>query len=299
MTAITAFFASQPMFAQFFTIAAGYLLGAVSVKGLALGSGAVLFVGLAVLLFLYGIGIAYGAQFFRGLSTAAGLKANLAAAIAVVTALVLAQGAAWLVPAIDQPHALGAFAGAGTSTAALQAALAVLGAGPATAYSVAYPVGVAVPILLLALYNAWRKPQSAPRIAPTLHMEEVDVTEFNVVGMTLAEAAQRLPAGIAIAAIRRGHHNLLPAGTMALARGDVLLVTGADAHLLHDVAARFGPVHPGAMVHDRSDLDYERFFVSSPKVAGRRLAAVVLALAPGMKARILHLHLHLHLRRCW
>jgi putative transport protein len=48
MTAITAFFTSQPMFALFFTIAAGYLLGAVSVKGLALGSGAVLFVGLAV-----------------------------------------------------------------------------------------------------------------------------------------------------------------------------------------------------------------------------------------------------------
>jgi hypothetical protein len=92
---------------------------------------------------------------------------------------------------------------------------------------VAYPVGVAVPILLLALYNAWRKPQSAPGIAPTLHMEEVDVTEFNVLGMTLAEAARRLPAGIAIAAIRRGHHNLVPAGTMALARGDVLLVTGA------------------------------------------------------------------------
>jgi putative transport protein len=51
----------------------------------------------------------------------------------VVTALALAQGAAWLVPAIDQPHALGVFAGAGTSTAALQAALAVFGARPATA----------------------------------------------------------------------------------------------------------------------------------------------------------------------
>ena len=46
MTAITTFFSHQPMFALFFTIAAGYLLGAVSVKGLSLGSGAVLFVGL-------------------------------------------------------------------------------------------------------------------------------------------------------------------------------------------------------------------------------------------------------------
>ena len=40
MTVITTFFSHQPMFALFFTIAAGYLLGAVSVKGLSLGSGA-------------------------------------------------------------------------------------------------------------------------------------------------------------------------------------------------------------------------------------------------------------------
>ena len=33
MTAITTFFSHQPMFALFFTIAAGYLLGPVSVKG--------------------------------------------------------------------------------------------------------------------------------------------------------------------------------------------------------------------------------------------------------------------------
>ena len=305
MTAIIAFVTSQPLFALFFTIAVGYLLGAVSVKGLALGSGAVLFVGLAVgaaapglvipamlgnlglLLFLYGIGIAYGAQFFRGLTTSAGLKANLAAVIAVATALALTLGAAWLIPAIDVPHALGAFAGAGTSTAALQAALAVFGASPATAYSVAYPVGVAVPILLLALYNAWCKPAVAAPASTMLHLEEVDVTEFNVLGMALAEAARRLPAGIAIVAIRRGGHNLVADDAICLARGDVLLVTGTDLPVLHDVAARFGPAHPGGMVHDRSELDYERFFVSSPAMAGQALAAVQLPMA--LNARILHL----------
>ncbi len=305
MTAISAFLTSQPLLALFFTIAAGYLLGAASVKGLALGSGAVLFVGLAVgalapklvlppmlgnlglLLFLYGVGIAYGAQFFQGLSTAAGLKANLAALIAVATALALAIAAARWVPGIDLPHALGAFAGAGTSTAALQAALAVFGSAPATGYSMAYPIGVAVPILLLGLFNAVFKPQLPARAASALHLEEIDVTEFCVIGMTLAEAARNLPSGISIVALRRGHHNIVADDTMRLERDDVLLVAGTDSAVLHDVATRFGPRHPGRIVSDRSDLDYTRFFVSSAQVAGTRLAD--LRLPAELKARVLHL----------
>jgi len=305
MTDITTFFTTQPMFALFFTIAAGYLLGALSVKGLSLGSGAVLFVGLAVgalapslvlpgmlgnlglLLFLYGVGIAYGGQFFRGLTTLDGIKANLAALLAVVVALGLTIGAASLLPFIGLPEALGAFAGAGTSTAALQAVLAVFGTSAATGYSVAYPVGVAVPILLLGLYNAVFKPNSAAAASSSLHLEEIDVAEFAVLGMTLAEAAVRLPGGIAIVAIRRGGHNLVADAALRLERGDVLLVAGNEQSLLHDVATRFGPPHPGGMLHDRSDLDYERFFVSVASMAGMPLGG--LTLPPELNARILHL----------
>jgi putative transport protein len=305
MTEISAFLASQPLLALFLTIAIGYLLGAVSVKGLSLGSGAVLFVGLAVgaaspklmlpglignlglLLFLYGVGIAYGAQFFRGLTTAEGMKANLAALIAVGAALGLTLAAAHWLPGIDLPHALGAFAGAGTSTAALQAALAVFGTAPATGYSMAYPIGVAVPILLLGLYNAWRKPRLSTVTPAALHVEEIEVTEFYVIGMTLAAAARSLPPGISIVAIRRGHHNLVAEDSMCLERDDVLLVAGNDSALLHDVATRFGPAHPGRMVHDRKDLDYERFFISSPAVAGLQLGQ--LHIPKELQARILHL----------
>ena len=92
MTAITNFLSAQPLFALFATIALGYAVGAVSVKGLSLGAGAVLFVGLAMgavapqsalpgvfgsfglLLFLYGVGISYGAQFFQGLTSPLGLR---------------------------------------------------------------------------------------------------------------------------------------------------------------------------------------------------------------------------------
>ncbi|MET0322801.1 MAG: TrkA C-terminal domain-containing protein [Duganella sp.] len=305
MTAISTFLASQPLLALFLTIAVGYVLGAVTVKGLSLGSGAVLFVGLAVgaaaptlvlpplmgnlglLLFLYGVGIAYGAQFFRGLSTADGVKANLAALVAVGAALALTLAAARWLPAIDLPHALGAYAGAGTSTAALQAALSVFGPAPATAYSMAYPVGVAVPIVILGIYNAWRKPQLSTATTSKLHTEEVALTEFYVIGMTLAEAARNLPTGISIMAVRRGQHNLVADDAIRLERDDVLLVAGTAPEVLHDVATRFGPAHPGSVLNDRSDLDYERFFISSAQVAGKQLAQ--LQLPPALQARILHL----------
>ncbi|WBS00090.1 YidE/YbjL duplication [Pseudoduganella sp. SL102] len=299
------FLTGQPLLTLFLVIAAGYLLGAVTVKGFSLGAGAVLFVGLAVgaavpnlslppllgnlglLLFLYGVGIAYGSQFWRGLTSAEGVKANLAAVVAVGCALALTLLMVRWSSALGLGEALGAFAGAGTSTAALQAALADFGSAPATGYSVAYPLGVAVPILILGLYNALRKPTIAQGSAAALHIEEIDVDEFSVLNTTLGEAGSRLPAGITIAAIRRGHRNLVADDAMRIEHGDVLLLTGIDPKVLHDAATRFGRAHPGRMMRDRSDLDYERFFISNPALIGRVIAS--LALPPELNARILHL----------
>ena len=59
-------------------------------------------------------------------------------------------------------HALGLFAGSGTSTATLQAALAALGSDDAAVgNSVAYPFGVAGPILLMYITFALVKPKIA------------------------------------------------------------------------------------------------------------------------------------------
>ena len=80
----------QPLAALFLTIAIGYLVGEINIKGFSLGVGAVLFVALAVgwfapksapapmvgtiglALFLYAVGVQYGKQFFLGLTSAAG-----------------------------------------------------------------------------------------------------------------------------------------------------------------------------------------------------------------------------------
>ena len=90
--------------ALFLTIAIGYLVGEINIKGFSLGVGAVLFVALAVgwfapksapapmvgtiglALFLYAVGVQYGKQFVLGLTSAAGQKANLIALIGVLLA---------------------------------------------------------------------------------------------------------------------------------------------------------------------------------------------------------------------
>ncbi len=172
---------TQPLFTLFLTVALGYLVGEISIKGFSLGSGAVLFVGLAVggfapkaappallgtlglLLFLYGVGIQYGAQFFKGLTSAEGLKANAAAALGVIGAGMVSLA---LLPlfGVKLDAALGLFAGSGTSTATLQAIIAALQSdGAAVGYSVAYPFGVAVPILCIYALNAGSSRRSSSR----------------------------------------------------------------------------------------------------------------------------------------
>src|SRR3954464_1851651 len=93
---------TQPILAAFLAIGLGYLVGQISIGGFSLGVGAVLFVGLAIgtvapkaqivgpfaltglVMFLYGIGILYGRQFFEGMSGAAGRKYNFLALVGVI-----------------------------------------------------------------------------------------------------------------------------------------------------------------------------------------------------------------------
>jgi putative transport protein len=100
-----------------------------------------------LIMFLYGIGILYGRQFFEGMTGAAGIKYNLLALVAVIAGLAVALmlGQSF---GIKIGHTLGMYAGSMTSTATLQAALDVMGnKDPSIGYSIAYPFGVIGPIL--------------------------------------------------------------------------------------------------------------------------------------------------------
>src|SRR6516164_1351647 len=101
---------TQPILTAFLAIGLGYLVGQISIGSFSLGVGAVLFVGLALgafapkaqitgpigliglIMFLYGVGILYGRQFFEGMTGAAGRKYNFLAFVGVIAGLVVALG---------------------------------------------------------------------------------------------------------------------------------------------------------------------------------------------------------------
>ena len=277
---------TQPLFALFLTIALGYLVGEINIKGFSLGSGAVLFVGLAIggfapkaappallgtlglLLFLYGVGIQYGAQFFRGLTSREGLKANAAATLGVIGAGGVSLA---LVPmaGIQVDQTLGLFAGSGTSTATLQAIIAALKSeGAAVGYSVAYPFGVAGPILCIYALNAWLKPKIEQPAAQQIETAEIALRNTAFLGVRFPELVARLPPGVVIAAVRRGGHNRLPSDNLVLNADDVLLATATDLAALQQSVALFGELQPGRIASDRQDLDYVRVFASKHSVVG-------------------------------
>jgi putative transport protein len=284
----------QPLMALFLTIAVGYGLGEISLRGFSLGVGAVLFVALGVgwfspkatppamfgtfglALFLYAVGLQCGKPFFLGLKSPAGLRANLIALIGVacsgaVTLLILKVLHVGIGPA------LGLFAGAGTSTPALQAAIATLGQDdPAVGYSVAYPFGVAGPILILSLGFIILKPRIEPPSTAGLELVEIALRRPEHLGRRLGELAAALPAGVRIVALRREGRNRPASSDLVLAEHDVLLAAASARADLDRALRDLGEEAPGRMIHDRRDVDYLRVFASRPTVVGRALGDLVL-----------------------
>jgi len=185
---------TQPILAAFLAIGLGYLVGQINIGGFSLGVGAVLFVGLAIgafapkaqivgpigltglIMFLYGIGILYGRQFFEGMMGSEGRKYNLLAFIACIVGLFVALGLGQLY-GVNIGHTLGIYAGSMTSTATLQAALDVMhNKEPSIGYSVAYPFGVIGPILCIYFMTRLVKPKFPPK-AQRFHMAEISLGE--------------------------------------------------------------------------------------------------------------------------
>jgi len=291
----------QPLVALFLTIALGYIVGQINIKGFSLGVGAVLFVALAMgwfapksapapmlgtfglALFLYTVGIQYGKQFFAGLTTPNGLKANLLALIGVLVA-----GAVSLLfiatRELKPGYALGLFAGSGTSTPTLHAAIESVGNDdPAVGYSISYPFGVAGPILFLYLAFLWLKPKIEVPTATGMELLEVAVQRQEHFGKRLGDVTGGLPADVQIVALRRDQRNQPAAPDTILAENDVLLAVAPTRAVLDQVRAKLGEAAPGQLIQDRRDLDYLRVYVSRPIIVGRMLRDLDL---PGDKSSV-------------
>jgi putative transport protein len=284
---------TSPMTTLFLVIAAGYLVGEINIKGFALGSGAVLFVGLAcgafapkaappgmlgtlgLLIFLYCVGIQYGGEWYRGLTSPSGLRANAAglcglAASAVAALAIHRTGAAGL------PESLGMFAGATTSTPTLQAVLDALGnQDAAVGYSLAYPFGVAGPILCMYAYLAFFKPKIATPASRLMKPVEARVRNATLIGRRFVELQQSLPKGVQAVAIRSGGQNRVPNPTAVVQADDVVLLVGTDPAAIEQALELVGEAAASIAV-DRTALDYIRVFASRSAVVGMPLGSLKL-----------------------
>ncbi len=301
MQGIRVFLEAQPVLSLFLVIATGYALGTVSIRGFALGVGAVLFTGLilgaiapkaappgmvstlGLLFFLYGVGIQYGRQFFAGLA-GPGLVWNLLALVAVTASLAVALiTGKWL--GLTAPTAVGLFAGSGTSTAALQSALGAAGnAEPAIGYSVAYPFGVVGPILVIYFATIWLKPK-VEKPQSNLRHAEVTVDRPEIVGLKIRDVMRKLPDGLNLMAVRRDHSNIPYDENLVVQADDALLLVGSPA-VIDEAIALVGRPDPQRITKDRRDLDVVRVFVSKPAMFGRPLSELP---KPGFPMRVSHI----------
>ena len=292
---------SQPILTAFLAIGLGYLVGQISIGGFSLGVGAVLFVGLAIgafapkaqiigpigltglIMFLYGIGILYGRQFFEGM-VGVGQKYNLLALVACIAGLFVALGLGHIF-GIKIGHTLGIYAGSMTSTATLQAALDVVkNKDPSIGYSIAYPFGVIGPILCIYFMTQIVKPKF-PAKAQRFHMAEISIGE-NFSGRKLDDLANKALSDMQVTMVRKGGHNFVPTADTVLSAGDAILVVSESEEAIASAASQLGRLEPGRLASDRADLDYIRVFVGKANVVGVPLSR--LPMPAGYPTHLLH-----------
>ena len=280
--------AQAPILTVFLVIGLGTAVGQIPLGPIRFGAAGALFVGLAVgaldprlgadltllrslglALFCYTVGLGAGNTFFRD------LRRQLPLMALCVVALVIAGAAGGLYshltgvsPAMDS----GAYAGALTSPV-LDAAIEAAGTQePAVGYALAYPVGVAVAILIVAgvVGRSWPgrhdpRPASADGITAT--------SVYLLQRVALGEMEAFKEGRIRISYLERDGHTRVVTPGEELLPGDKVVIVGAPAAVesaMHDLGTGLNK----CLAKDRSVVDFRRLTVSSTRVAGRTIAEV-------------------------
>lgn len=286
--------AATPLLTLFAVMALGSAIGAIRIGPVRFGAAGALFVGLAVgaldprlgtglelvqslglALFVYTTGLAAGATVFRDLRTQTRL-------ILGATALLVLTGAAAVLAA--GPLGLGTgmiggmYAGMFTATPALDTATSALdgSSAPSVGFAIGYPVGVVVTLLLLTAL--------ARRALPG-HRDPAPASAAGLINLTVEVErpmrVRRIPGIAATAGLSGGQVRmsyLLRDGELRVARpedslevGDRLLLVGVP-EAVERAADTLGHRVPEHLADDRSVVDFRRYIVSDPHIAGRTVA---------------------------
>jgi putative transport protein len=296
---------ANPLLLLFVVAAIGYLLGRIRLGGVSLGVAAVLFVGLAfgaldpelrlpeivyllgLVLFVYTIGLSSGPSFFASLQRK-GLRDNLLVLAVILLAVVLTIAAHFII-GLSPALTAGMFAGSLTNTPALAGVLEQLKrstvvsdallAEPVVGYSVTYPMGVLGMILAIyILQRVWKVDYASEAAGmPDLdagneHLvsRTVRVTRPEMDGRNLGELVRTFGWDVVFGRIQHNGHVSLATSDAYLRLTDMISVVGHGDEV-ERVGAQLGELAPEQLELDRHTLDFRRVFVSSHRVAGKRL----------------------------
>ena len=298
------FFASSPLLLLFAVVALGYPISRIRIAGASLGIASILFAGIAIgaldprlklpemtyllglAVFVYAIGLSSAQSFWNSFS-GRGLRKNLLVAIVMVSSTGLVALLAHLF-GFTPRLAAGLLTGSFTNSPALAGVIERVKASggtpeslaePVVAYSIAYPIGVLVPMLYVLLSKKFFKRDAAAEEADSksyrtglakLEARSVLVTNPEVVNLTKHFVCEKLGAKLVFGRILRDGTLLLPKSDTALRLGDILSVVGSQEDL--DRAAAFiGEPASVQLQGETKVFDSTRIFVSNSEVIGKPL----------------------------
>ena len=116
-------------------------------------------------------------------------------------------------------------------------------------------------------------------------MGEITLGE-SAAGQTLDDVIKRLPEGVQVTMVRKGHQNVVPDGLIALAPGDALLVIADRKEALDQAASKLGRLDPGRLAKDRSA--WTTSACSSARRAWSAFRLSQLAMPAGFPSHLLH-----------
>lgn len=285
-------FIEQPLVVLFVVLAAGTLLGAVRLGGIAAGPAGALFAGLAVsaaipdvaevvppligtlglALFAYTVGLAGGPSFFAGLRRNA---RTMTGAVAVFVGLAVIAAWAGRALGLEAADIAGVYAGAVTNTPGLAAAVEVTGTNQAVVgYSLAYPFGVIGMILAIVAGARWSRarPTAEDRNPPEpAAYGNVEVTREGL--PTLDELTRFEGETLVFSRVRRDGEDRTPSGDLRPQPGDIVTVIGPRATVERFTVALGRPAEEDLPL-DRRQIDFRRVVVSNARYAGVTVAGL-------------------------
>ncbi|MCL4144812.1 UNVERIFIED_CONTAM: hypothetical protein GTU68_062427 [Idotea baltica] len=304
-------FIENPLLLLFFTIAVGYGIGMISIRGFKLSVAAVLFVGLFIgalnpdlqlpefiiyfglAVFIYAMGLSSAPTFFNSVKQNGIRDISLILFMLTVT-VSIAIGIHFLFE-LDAQTTAGLYAGATTNTAALAGLIDLIdssGSGGAVrqtladdavaAYSIAYPVGVLGTLVALVFVKKllrinYKEEETSLMgkypVKREIVYKSILIGEGDLAGKTIRDIKQSLKSKVIFGRIVRGEETILSSWDSLLLPGDKVTLTGAKQDV-YQVAQVLGKVLEEDISTDQSEYTTKRFFVSNPSVAGQPISAL-------------------------